>query len=117
MNSLCQDFDEKIDYIDPFTNDQGFYACLMNLTETFYEQEIDYCRIDVPQIRLKAVWDIINGQKQEIRENFMTVLKKSNHFNMAETEMNPFVREKFEQDLKNNQNYYWMRTPVKSASA
>lgn len=50
-----------------------------------------------------------------MKENLYSILKKSNHFNLSELDMNPFVREKFEEDLMKNQKSR-LRTPVKSMS-
>lgn len=49
MNSLCEDFKEKIEYVDPFTNDKEFYESLQSLVEIFCEYEIEYSKIDVSQ--------------------------------------------------------------------
>lgn len=61
MNSLCEDFKEKIEYVDPFTNDKEFYESLQSLVEVFMEFEVEYSKIDVPQNRLKALKEIITG--------------------------------------------------------
>lgn len=42
INTLLDDFREKIEYIDPFTSDSDFYASLKNIADVFYEYEIEY---------------------------------------------------------------------------
>jgi len=61
MNSLCEDFKEKIEYVDPFTNDKEFYESLQSLVEIFCEYEIEYSKIDVSQNWLKALKEIITN--------------------------------------------------------